>query len=78
MNKCPFCGGTLRDETVTFSYEEGDDYLLVNNIPAKVCGRCGKKVYSPEVTNDLMKFSSHQYAPVKEITIPVFDFARKH
>ena len=41
----------------TFSYEEDDKYLIVENVPAEVCTKCGEKMYSPEVTDELLKFA---------------------
>jgi len=35
--KCVFCGGTLKEKLVTFNYEEGDRYLIVEHVPAEVC-----------------------------------------
>ena len=61
--------------TVTFSYEEGGGYFLVEHVLAEVCERCGEKTYSPEVTDELLKFSKRKFKPVKKLEVPVFDFA---
>lgn len=75
--KCIFCGGKLEKKFVTFYYEEGGKYLLVENVPAEVCTKCGEKIYSPKVTDELLKFARDKFKPVKSIKIPVFDFAKK-
>jgi len=59
---------------VTFSYEEEGRYFFVEHVPAEVCEQCGEKTYSPEVTDELLKFAKEQIAPVKIVEVPVFDF----
>ena len=75
--KCVFCGGMLEDMVVTFTYEEGDKYLFVEHVPALVCNKCGERIYSPEVTDKLLKFAKDEFMPVKTVEVPVFDFAEK-
>jgi HTH-type transcriptional regulator / antitoxin MqsA len=55
--KCVFFGGRVEEKRGTFSFDEDDKYLFVENIPAKVCTKCGEKMYSPEVTDELLKFA---------------------
>ena len=73
--RCVFCGGETTKMSVTFSYEEEGKYFLVENVPAEVCERCGEKTYSPEVTDELLKFAKEQFRPVRKVEVPVFDFA---
>jgi len=75
--KCVFCGGKVGKKTVTFSYEEHDKYLLVENVPAEVCVKCGEKTYSPEVTEQLLRFARDEFKPVKTLEVPVFDFTAR-
>ncbi|MGV8149960.1 MAG: YgiT-type zinc finger protein [Alkaliphilus sp.] len=73
--KCVFCGDTVRETLVTFSYEEDDKYLIVEHVPAEVCEKCGEKTYSPRVTDELLRFAKEEFKPKKYIEVPVFDFA---
>jgi len=73
--KCVFCGGETKKMTVTFTYEEENKYFLVEHVPADVCERCGEKVYSPAVTDELLKFAKDKFKPTKKLEVPVFDFA---
>ncbi|MBI5237878.1 MAG: type II toxin-antitoxin system MqsA family antitoxin [Deltaproteobacteria bacterium] len=75
--KCVFCGGEAERKLVTFSYEEDDKYLLVENVPAEVCAKCGEKTYSPQVTDELLRFAKEEFKPAKTIAVPVFDFAER-
>lgn len=67
----------MAEKVVTFTYEEDDKYLFVENVPALVCNKCGERIYSPEVTDKLLKFAKDEFRPVKTIEVPVFDFAEK-
>ena len=76
--KCAFCGGQVENKLVTFTYEEDDKYLLVEHVPAEVCVKCGEKMYSPEVTDELLKYARAEFKPIKTVNVPVFDFAVHH
>jgi YgiT-type zinc finger domain-containing protein len=73
--RCVFCGGETKKMTVTFSYEEEGKHFLVENVPAEVCERCREKTYTPEVTDELLKFAKEQFRPARKVEVPVFDFA---
>lgn len=75
MKKCVFCGGNVEKKTVTFTYDDDDKYLFIEHVPAEVCSRCGEKMYSPEVTDELLEFAKDKFKPVKTVKVPVFDFA---
>jgi HTH-type transcriptional regulator/antitoxin MqsA len=70
--KCVFCGGKVVKTNVTFTYEEDDKYLIIEHVPAEVCG---EKMYSPEVTDELLRFARHEIKPARRIEVPVYDFA---
>jgi HTH-type transcriptional regulator/antitoxin MqsA len=73
--KCVFCGGKVVKKEVTFTYEEDDKYLIVEHVPAEVCTRCGEKMYTPEVTDELLRFARKESKPVRKVEVPVYDFA---
>jgi YgiT-type zinc finger domain-containing protein len=75
--KCVFCGGKLKNESVTFTYEMEDQYRFVEDVPAEVCTSCGEKTYSPSVTDDLLKFAKNEFHPIKTIEVPVFNFTER-
>ena len=75
--KCVFCGGKLKKENVTFTYEDEDRYLFVEDVPAEVCTSCGEKTYSPSVTDDLLKFARNEFQPARTIEVPIFNFVER-
>lgn len=73
--KCVFCGGEAVKKKVTFTYEEDNKYLIVERVPAEICAKCGEKMYSPEVTDDLLRYARNEFKPARKIQVPVYDFA---
>jgi len=61
--------------TVTFTYEGEERYLIIEHVPAEVCTKCGEKMYSPEVTDELLRFARKEFKPARKIEVPVYDFA---
>jgi YgiT-type zinc finger domain-containing protein len=73
--RCVFCGGEVVKKKVTFTHEENDKYLIVERVPAEVCSKCGEKMYSPEVTDGLLRYARNDFKPARKIQVPVYDFA---
>ena len=38
---CPFCKGTKRPGTTTFTADLGFGVVVIRNVPASVCSQCG-------------------------------------
>jgi HTH-type transcriptional regulator / antitoxin MqsA len=74
---CVFCGGKLEHKNVTFIYDEDNHYILVENVPAEVCEKCGEKIFAPKVTEELLKFAREKTKPSKTIQVPVFEYLEK-
>ena len=73
--RCDFCGGIVEQKKVTFIHEDNKDYLLVENVPAWVCSKCGERTYSPEVTDKILQFAKKAIKPNKIIEVPVLNYA---
>jgi YgiT-type zinc finger domain-containing protein len=75
--KCIFCGGRIKEKKVTFVYDYGNDYFLIENVPAEVCVQCGEKSYSPEVTDDLICLAKKKFKPDRTLQVPIFDYSNQ-
>ncbi len=60
MDKCVFCGGKVAEESVTFVYDNDEEYFFVEHVPAEVCATCGERTYSPEVTDEILGFAKQK------------------
>ena len=46
---CPYCGGSVRVGTTTFTVELGFGVVVVRRVPAKVCAQCEADWISDDV-----------------------------
>ncbi len=76
MFKCHVCGSTLaREELVSDVFQIDDKLVLVENIPAQVCARCGEEIFSKETTEKVRLLVRSKTKPAKSITMDVFAYA---
>ncbi|WP_159589696.1 type II toxin-antitoxin system MqsA family antitoxin [Chelativorans xinjiangense] len=80
-HECPQCGSTaLREEKVKSSFWHGDRLVVVEDIPALVCGRCGERFYDDATITalDLMHGGGFPAGEAKrEMHVPIFSFAHR-
>lgn len=56
--ECLYCQGEMEKAEVSYTVNHKDFHLLIRNIPAYVCTRCGEKYYEDrevEVIQNLIK-----------------------
>lgn len=73
--KCELCGALMTEQEVTYTLQMDDKFIVVENVPAKVCPQCGEKLFSPETVDRLQKTAWGQKPPTRTIRAEVFDFA---
>lgn len=76
MFHCHICGSNeAREEIVDEVFNLNGKHVLVENIPAKVCVRCGDKTFSCETTERIRRIVHGQLGPAKSIPMDVFEYA---
>jgi YgiT-type zinc finger domain-containing protein len=75
--KCDVCGSPMKEQAVTYTIQMDDKLVVVEHVPANVCGQCGERMYSPETVERLQKTVWEQRSPSRVLQTPVFDFAGK-
>ena len=75
--KCYLCGSPMNEQMVTYTIQLDEKLVVVEHVPAKVCGQCGERLYSPETVERLQKTVWEQRSPSRVLQTPVFDFATK-
>jgi YgiT-type zinc finger domain-containing protein len=75
--KCDVCGGVMTEDMVTYTIQLDDKLVIVEHVPAKVCGQCGERLYAPETVERLQSMVWGQRSPARMLQTPVFDFAAK-
>ena len=75
MFKCHVGGGTAaRNEFVSEVFTIDGRRVLVEHIPAQVCGRCGEPAFSRETAEEIRRLV-HEQPPAKTVSLDVFALA---
>ncbi|MDH5670212.1 MAG: type II toxin-antitoxin system MqsA family antitoxin [Nitrospira sp.] len=74
---CDVCGGGMTEDRVTYTIQLDDKLVVVEHVPAKVCGQCGERLYAPETVERLQNTVWGTQEPSRVLQTPVFDFAAK-
>ena len=76
MFKCHVCGSTeFREELVNEIFHIDGKPVLVENIPAHVCARCGEEIFSRETTEKVRLIVHGKKKPIKSVQMDVFAYA---
>lgn len=63
------------EQRVTYSSEKDGQFLIVENVPARVNLETGEQFFSPETFEQLQQIILQQPQPVRFMQIPVYKFA---
>lgn len=66
---------TYIEQKVTYTLETEGKFIIVENVPARVCLETGERLFSPETVERLQKIAWEQKKPNRVIETPVFEFA---
>jgi hypothetical protein len=64
----------FRDERVTCTLEDGERFIVVENVPARVSLRTGERLFSPETVERIQAIAWGGENPVRTLETPVFQF----
>jgi YgiT-type zinc finger domain-containing protein len=66
---------TLVEQKVTYTLELNGRFIIVENVPARICLETGEQLFSPETVERLQQTVWEQKEPNRMIEVPVFEFA---
>ncbi len=76
MFKCHVCGSTeSRGEMVSEVFNIDNQMVLVENIPAILCMRCGETTFSSETTEKVRRLLHGDAVPLRSVPLNVFAFS---
>jgi YgiT-type zinc finger domain-containing protein len=76
MFRCHVCGSLeAKAEYSDEVFQIERKHLLVENVPALVCARCGEKTFSRETTERVRSLIHDKAQPAKSISMEVFTYA---
>lgn len=76
MNKCEVCGNTtFRHEHMDEFFRVGGDTVLVEQVPARVCERCGEATFDRETVEKVRRMVQEHSHPARRVEVNAFAFA---
>ena len=66
---------TLVEQRVTYTIEVDGKFIIVENVPARVCLETGERFFAPETVERLQQTVWESRRPHRVIETPVFEFA---
>jgi len=66
---------TMVEQKVTYTLEINGKFIIIENVPARVCLETGERFFSPETVEQLQKMIWEDRKPIRVIETPVFEFA---
>ena len=65
---------TMVEQKVTYTLGVDDRFVIIENVPARVCLETGERFFSPETVEQLQQTIWGQRKPRCIIQTPVFEF----
>lgn len=66
---------TMVEKQVTYIIEVAGKFIIIENVPARVCVETGEKFFSPQIVEKLQQTVWKQQKPSRTIQTPVYQFA---
>jgi YgiT-type zinc finger domain-containing protein len=78
MFKCHICESSESHfEYVNEVFEIGNNFHLVENIPATVCSQCGDFFFSSETSEAIRVILHSKSEPIKSVVLDVFSYQQE-
>ena len=71
--RCDICGGKREKKLVSYNIIFEGRLVVVENVPAEVCGQCGEQYFAPNTVEILQKTVWSKKKPKRIIETPVYD-----
>jgi YgiT-type zinc finger domain-containing protein len=75
MTSCNVCHGKVEKKLTTFTQWYRERFVIVENVPAWVCERCGETYYDPDIAEQVQSLVWSEAKPVRTVETPVYDLA---
>ena len=72
---CDICGSNdARVRHVTRSYGQGENLLIIENVPVVSCSKCGESYLTAETLYEIERIKLHRESFARERSVPVAAF----
>lgn len=73
MDFCEYCNTPLLNEEkpITVYRHRQDKHFIFENVPARVCPRCGERYFAPSTVREMDRLMQHPGSLANLIQVPV-------
>ena len=69
---CEYCGGPIVAKRVTLHRKVRGEYVLLEDVPAGVCTKCGTRYYAANVLKTIEESIRGRRKAEREVLVPVY------
>ncbi len=69
---CEYCGGEIVEKRVTMHRRVRGKYVLIENVPAGVCVKCGTRYYAANVLKTIEASVRGRRQAERQVLVPVY------
>ncbi len=69
---CEYCGGDIAEKQVTMHRKVKGKYILLENVPAGVCQKCGARYFTANVLKTIEESIRGRRKAEKEVLVPIY------
>jgi YgiT-type zinc finger domain-containing protein len=66
---------TIVETNVNYAMEINGKFVIIENVPARVCVETGEQLFSPDTVERLQEIIGTESQPSRIIETPVFEFS---
>jgi len=68
---------TFVEQSVNYFIDLAGQFILVENVPARVCIETGERLFAPETVERLQQIAWQRSSPKRMVQTPVFEFVNE-
>lgn len=72
---CEYCTGEVQAKKVTVHYRHKGKLVIIENVPARVCRRCGERYYDAVIVEKMETIARLKKAAKRTVEVSIRDFA---
>ena len=65
---------TLIEQTVNYTLEMDGNFIIIENVPARLCLETGERFFLPETVERLQQIIWKKNKPSRTLEVPVYEF----
>ena len=76
MRECYFCKGETEIKNIDVDFRWEGKLYVIRDVPVEVCGQCGEKYYSAEISKKIDDLVQGRKEPEQVLKVPVLNYSK--